>query len=304
MNVIGITGTEATQQFVNWLTIGGIYALLALGVAVVFSVLGIINLAHGELITITGYTMVGLLALGVSWAFIVPLAVLAAMLAAVAMERVAFRPMRGAPVTALVLGSLALSIVIQNIFLLFVGARPEPIAVPTWTQNTFMVAGVVVRWLDVATWVVTAAVLIGVVAFLRRSVRGLALRAAAEDFAVTRLMGIRANSIIRGAFALSGFLAGVAALFFLATASLVGPTTGFNPLLKGFIAAVIGGLGSLPGAVLGGFVLAAIEVLSQLLLPPGVKPFFDAIVFGIVILVLFFRPQGLLVARSATVERV
>jgi branched-chain amino acid transport system permease protein len=140
--------------------------------------------------------------------------------------------------------------------------------------------------------------------FLRRSVLGLALRAAAEDFQVTRLMGIRANAVIRGAFAVSGLLAGVAAFFFLATASLVGPTTGFNPLLKGFIAAVIGGLGSLQGAVVGGFVLAGLEVFFQLTLSDSLQPYIDAIVFGFVILVLLVRPNGLLAARSATVERV
>jgi branched-chain amino acid transport system permease protein len=135
-------------------------------------------------------------------------------------------------------------------------------------------------------------------------VRGIALRAAAEDFEVTRLMGIRANGVIRGAFAVSGLLAGVAAFFFLATASLVGPSTGFNPLLKGFIAAVIGGLGSLWGAVVGGFALAGLEVFFQLTLPDSLQPYIDAIVFGGVILVLLVRPHGLLASRTVGVERV
>jgi branched-chain amino acid transport system permease protein len=296
--------TETGQQIVNWLTLGGIYALLALGIAVVFSILGLINFAHGELVTVSGYSMVAMYAIGVPWALIIPLSLVAAMAAAVSMERVAFRPLRGAPVAALLLGSLALSIVIQNIFLLFVGARPKAIEFPSWTESHFMLGGIVVRWLDVATWVITAAVLVGLVHFLRRSVLGLALRAAAEDFQVTRLMGIRANAVIRGAFAVSGLLAGVAAFFFLATASLVGPTTGFNPLLKGFIAAVIGGLGSLQGAVVGGFVLAGLEVFFQLTLSDSLQPYIDAIVFGFVILVLLVRPNGLLAARSATVERV
>jgi branched-chain amino acid transport system permease protein len=295
---------ETAQQVINWLTLGGIYALLALGIAVVFSVLGLINFAHGELVTVSGYTMVGLASLGVAWVFIIPLSIIAAMLAAVAMERVAFRPLRGQPVSAMVLGSLALSIIIQNVFLLFVGARPRAISFPAWTDSNFTVGGVVVRWLDVGTWVVTAAVLIGVVVFLRKSVRGLALRAAAEDFRTTRLMGIRANAVIQGAFAVSGLLAGTAAFFFLATASLVAPDSGFIPLLKGFVAAVIGGLGSLSGAVLGGFVLAGAETFFQLTLPSSLAPFIDAIVFGFVILILLVRPNGLLAARSAAVERV
>jgi branched-chain amino acid transport system permease protein len=295
--------TEIAQHIINWLSLGSIYALLALGIAVVFSVLGLINFAHGELVTITGYSMVVLTIWGVPWALVIPLALASAAVAAVLMERVAYRPLRGAAVTTTLLGSLALSIVIQNLFLMLVGARAEAIPFPSWTQDTFEVGGVVIRLLDVLTFATTAILLTAILVFLRRSVRGIALRAAAENFPVTRLMGIRANSLIRGAFALSGLLAGVAGFFFLATASLVSPTTGFIPLLKGFIAAVIGGLGSLSGAVLGGFVLAGLEVGLQATLPDGVAPFIDAFVFGIVILVLFIRPHGLRAERAALVER-
>jgi branched-chain amino acid transport system permease protein len=295
--------TEVVQQVVNWLTLGGIYALLALGIAVVFSILGLINFAHGELVTISGYSMVLMVSLGIPWALIIPLSVLAAMVAAMGMERIVYRPLRKAPLSALLLASLALSIVIQNIFLLFVGARPKAIGFPAWTNSNFEIGGVVIQWMDVATWAVTAAVLFAVIVFLKRSVRGLALRAAAEDFQVTRLMGIRANGVISGAFAVSGLLAGVAAFFFLATASLVAPDSGFIPLLNGFIAAVIGGLGSLFGAVLGGFVLAGLDVFFQLVLPDSLQPFSEAIVFGFVILVLLARPNGLIAARSVAVER-
>lgn len=296
--------TEFAQQVVNWLTIGGIYSLLALGVAVVFSVLGLINFSHGELVTIAGYSMLFFALRGIPWILAIPLGILAAGIANVLVERVAFRPLRGAPLPSLVLASLALSIAIQNLFLLFVGARAKTIEFPEWTQSSFDIGGVVVRYLDIATWVVVALTLVAVVWFLRGAVRGLALRAAAEDFEITRLMGIKANSVIRGAFLISGLLAGIAAFFYLATTSLVSPTTGFQPLLKGFIAAVIGGLGSLPGAVLGGFVLAAIEVFAQLALPDSIAPFTDAVVFGLVILVLVFRPSGLMAAKSTAVERV
>lgn len=295
--------TEIAQNVINWLSLGSIYALLALGIAVVFSVLGLINFAHGEFVTISGYSMVVMASFGVPWALIIPLSVAVASVAAVLMERVAYRPLRGAAVATTLLGSLALSILLQNLFLMFAGARPEAIPFPTWTQDTFEVAGVVIKTLDVLTLATTIALLSLVLVFLRRSVRGLALRAAAENFEVTRLMGIRANSLIRGAFALSGLLAGVAAFFFLATAALVSPTTGFIPLLKGFIAAVIGGLGSLSGAVIGGFFLAGLEILFQSTLPESVSPFIDAFVFGIVIIVLFVRPHGLRAERSALVER-
>jgi len=295
--------TEVAQYVINWLALGSIYALLALGIAIVFSLLGLINFAHGELVTVGGYTMVVLAIWDVPWALIIPLSIAAAAVAAVLMERVAYRPLRGAHVATTLLGSLALSVVIQNLFLMFAGARPEAIPFPSWTQDTFEVAGIVIRTLDVLTFATTVVLLSAVLLFLRRSARGIALRAAAENFDVTRLMGVRANALIRGAFALSGLLAGVAAFFFLATAALVSPTTGFVPLLKGFIAAVIGGLGSLSGAVLGGFVLAGLEVSFQATLPEGASPFIDAFVFGIVIIVLFIRPHGLRAERSALVER-
>ena len=158
----------------------------------------------------------------------------------------------------------------------------------------------IVHWLDVATILSTLVALFALNLFLRKSVRGLAMRASAEDFTMTRMMGVRANTVITASFAVSGVLAGIAAFFYLgATTGQVGYDYGFNLLLKGFVAAVIGGLGSLSGAVLGGFIVAAMEVFLQITLPADQTPYSAAIVFGIVILVLLFRPQGIVGARGA-----
>jgi branched-chain amino acid transport system permease protein len=295
--------TETVQQIVNWLSLGGIYALLALGVAVVFSILGLINFAHGELVTISGYSMLVLFGAGLPWPLVFVAGILCAGLAAVLMERVAFRPVRGAPQVTVLLTSLALSLIIQNVFLLFVGARPKSVGLPSWTSANFEVGGVVLQWIDIVTLGVTARVLVALTVYLRRSIRGIALRAAAEDFNVTRLMGIPAQRIVIGAFAVSGLLAGVAAIFFLSQTALVGPTTGFTPLLKGFIAAVIGGLGSLTGAVAGGYLLAGLEILFQATLPAELLPTADAVVFGIVVLILLVRPHGILGAPTTAADR-
>lgn len=294
---------ETVQQIVNWLSLGGIYALLGLGVAVVFSILGLINFAHGELVTLAGYSMLVLFGAGIPWPLVFPLGIASAGLAAVLMERIAFRPVRGAPQVTVLLTSLALSLIIQNLLLLFVGARPKSVGFPAWTASNFEIGGLVLQWIDVVTLAVTALVLVGLTLFLRHSIRGLALRAAAEDVAVTRLMGIPAQRVVLGAFAVSGLLAGVAAILFLSQTALVGPTSGFTPLLKGFIAAVIGGLGSLSGAVVGGYVLAGLEILFQAGLPPDLLPMADAVVFGIVVLILLIRPQGILGAPSTAMER-
>jgi branched-chain amino acid transport system permease protein len=305
MELLAYTGHEAAQQVVNALSLGSVYALLALGVAAVFSVLGLINFAHGELVMLSGMMMLLLGTHGVPWAAIVPLTILTGGVAAIGMERIAFRPVRGAPAVTLLLTSLGLSIIIQNIFLIAgFGARSKDIHIPDWSNSTFHVGSVIVQWFDVATVLSTMAALGLLTLFLRKSVRGLALRAAAEDFTTTRLMGIRANSVIMLAFLISGLLAGLASFFYIGALGQIGYNYGFTPLLKGFIAAVIGGLGSLTGAVLGGFILAALEIFFQVSLPSEKTPFSEAIVYTIVIVVLLVRPQGVLAGRGVGIERV
>lgn len=281
------------SALISWLALGGIYALLALGLAVIFSILGLINFAHGELVTVTGYAIVGLAA---ATAFpapvIVLLAVVAAGLAGLGMERIAFRPVRNAPVFAQLVTTLALSLLIQTAFQVFVGGRPLGLGIPL-EFGAIRIWGAVAPVADLAAAVTTIGVMVVLTVFLRRSVLGLALRAAAEDFETTRLMGFSAQRIVSGAFLVSGMLAGVAAIFILAEAGLVGPTSGFNPLVKAFIGAIIGGLGSLHGAVLGGYILAALELSLRSNLPSGVLPMTDAFTFAVVIAFLLFRPNGL-----------
>jgi branched-chain amino acid transport system permease protein len=305
LELLAYTGHEAAQQIVNALSLGSVYALLALGVAAVFSVLGLINFAHGELVMLSGMMMLLLGTHGVPWPLIVPITILTGGAAAMAMERIAFRPVRGAPVVTLLLTSLGLSIIIRNVFLIAgFGAQSRDIHIPDWSNSTFRIGGVIVQWFDVATVLSTIAALGLLNIFLRKSVRGLALRAASEDFTMTRMMGIHASSVITVAFVVSGLLAGLASFFYIGALGQVGYDYGFNPLLKGFVAAVIGGLGSLTGAVLGGFILAALEVFFDVVLPSENTPFTVAIVFAMVIVVLIVRPRGLLAGRGIGIERV
>jgi branched-chain amino acid transport system permease protein len=297
--------SEAAQQLVNALSLGSVYALLAIGIAAVFAVVGLINFAHGEVLTLSGFSMLLAANAGWPWETFIPIAILTGAVAAVLMERLAFRPVRDAPPVTLLLTSLGLSLIIQSALLLWRGPRPETINMPDFTNSTLHIGGVVVHWLDIATILTTLVALGGLNLFLRKSVRGLAMRASSEDFTMTRMMGVRANTVITASFAVSGVLAGIAAFFYLgATTGQVGYDYGFNLLLKGFVAAVIGGLGSLSGAVLGGFIVAGLEVFLQITLPADQTPYSAAIVFGIVILVLLFRPQGIVGARGARAERV
>ncbi|XWN32503.1 MAG: branched-chain amino acid ABC transporter permease [Devosia sp.] len=289
------------QQSVNALSLGGIYALLALGLAIVFSIVRLINFAHGEIMTVGGYGVFAALISGMPIVVAIALGIFSAVFAAVLMERVAFRAMRGASVVSLLITSFAISEILKVLFQNGISARPKPISLPSGLSGTWQVGDItvgVVPTISIATTVLALAALTYV---LRRTETGMAMRAAAEDFEMLRLLGVNANRVVATAFALSGLLAGIAAVVWTAQRGSVDPLMGFFPVLKAFIATVLGGLGSLSGAVLGGFFVGAVEVFSQAFLPDSLAPYRDAIVLTTVIAVLLVRPDGLVPA--ARVDR-
>jgi len=285
------------QQTVNALALGGTYALLALGLAVVFSIMGLINFAHGELMTISGYTLMYCGILGLPFAVSVPLAILAAVLAAVAMERIAFRPVRGGSGATMLITSFAVAMILQVLFQNLISARSQAVALPQILSQSIHLGNVIIGINKIAAIAATVLMLIFLDRFMNRQKTGIAMRAAAEDFAVARLMGIRANTVIAGAFAISGLLAGVAAVLWVSQRASVDPLMGFTPVLKAFIAAILGGLGSLRGAVAGGFMLGFIEVYLSAFLPQGLQEFREPIGLGLVVLILLFRPNGMIPSR-------
>ncbi|WP_421708660.1 branched-chain amino acid ABC transporter permease [Algihabitans sp.] len=282
------------QQTINALSLGGIYALLALGLAVVFSIVRLINFAHGEVMTVTGYGIWFILLSGFPVGLAIAFGVMAAVATSMTMERVAFRQMRGADVTTLLITSFAVSQIIQVVFQAGISARPVAVILPGWLTDSIMIGSVRVGMVSVLSIVVVIVSLIFLRLVLTRSVTGIAMRAAAEDFAVVRLMGISANRIIATAFAISGILAGIAAVLWVASRGSVDPLMGAIPVLKAFIATVVGGLGSLGGAVVGGFVLGVVEVYLQAFLPEDMLPYRDAIALSIIVGILVLRPDGLL----------
>ncbi|MEM6942907.1 MAG: branched-chain amino acid ABC transporter permease [Pseudomonadota bacterium] len=284
----------ALQQTLNALSLGGIYALLALGLAIVFSIVRLINFAHGEIMTMGGYGVFLSLALGLPALPAMVVGVGISVMAAVAMEKVAFRAMRGASVVTLLITSFAVSELLKVLFQNGISARPKPISLPPVLSSTLDFGGVTLPVIAVVSIVVTLTALLGLTLLLRRTVLGVAMRAAAEDFDMLRLLGLKANVVVATAFAISGLLAGIAAVLWTGQRGSVDPLMGFFPVLKAFIATVLGGLGSLGGAVLGGFVVGAIEVFSQAFLPPALAPYRDAIVLSCVIALLLLRPDGLL----------
>lgn len=285
----------AIQQGLNALSIGGEYALLALGLAIVFSVMGLVNFAHGEFITIAGYSMYAIFIFAAptsSWVLL-PVGVLASIVAAVVFERVAFRPIRNAPATTGLLTAFGLSIIVKNFFVTIVATRPKAVPTPRWLGETIPVGPINIQVLQLLEGAVTAGALIALLAILRGTNIGLSMRAAAKDFDTVRLMGVRANQVVAAAFVISGLLAGLAAIFIIARRGAVDPFMGFAPVLKAFVGAVLGGFGSLIGAVVGGFALGIAEVVFQVILPESIAGYRDAFVFLLVGALLIIRPQGI-----------
>jgi len=282
------------QFVIDALSLGSLYALMALGLVIVYGILRLVNFAYGELIMVAGYTLYLLDGSPLPWLVMAILAVIMAVLAGIGTELVAFRPVRGKSVTAVLITSFALSTLLQNAALLFISPRSRVVPLPDIFTETVELLGVVIPLRNLIT-IACAIVLLSLFSYLlKKTVLGIALRAAASQFTMARMLGVPANLVISLAFAISGFLAGVVAILWLGRIGSVVPGIGLEPLLVAFIATVIGGMRSMPGAVLGGYLLALMDVSFNYLLPAELLEFRDAFTFTSVILILVFKPEGLI----------
>jgi branched-chain amino acid transport system permease protein len=288
----------------NTLSLGSLYAMLALGLVIVYGILKLVNFAYGELIMVGGYTMYLLtFYTPLPWLAVVILAVAAAMLTSLFTELVAFRPVREKSLTAMLITSFAVSTLLQNGALLTISPRARAVTLPQIFQTSVMIAGTSVPWRNILTILTCILTLTLLTLLLRRTVLGIALRAAADNFTMTRMLGVPANTVISTAFAISGIMAGIVSIFWIGRSGSVTPTLGAPPLLVAFVATVIGGMTSLTGAVVGGFVYAIVISLLGVILPPGLVEFREAFMFAFVIIILVFRPEGLIRSKTS-VERV
>ena len=295
----------AVQQVLNALSFGAEYALIALGLAIVFSIMGLVNFAHGEVIAFGGYSMVIMSALLTNNPLVLMLGVLVFCVAgAVLLERVAFRTIRGADLTTGLLTAFGVSIILQNLFLLLGSPRPMAATQFIFLDQTLAIGTIRVSSLQIYETVATIVAIGLLMTFLRKTTLGMAMRAAALDFEMVQLCGIRANRVIAGAFAISGLLAGIASIFIMARRGSVSPHMGFDPVLTAFVACVIGGFGSLPGAVLGGFLLGMTEVAVLVFLPQSYGGLAQAAVFTLVALILIWRPDGILSPAQEKGDRI
>ena len=284
------------QNAIDAISLGAVYALAALGIGLIFSVMRLINFAHGELITAGGFTLYALAGQPVLVGIVAVL--LVASLLALSMERVAFRPLRRSSPATLLISSFAVSYLVQHVVLMIFGSRPMGVPFLSELGVSVEFLGLRVPRLQIVTIVTTLVLLAGLAGFASFSRVGLQMRAAAEDFRMARLVGVRADRVIAIAFAISGILAGIVSLYLVAQTGSVSYKMGVNIVLVAFVSSVIGGMGSLVGAAFGGFLIGVVSVTLQAYLPVDLRPYRDAFVFLLFILFLFWRPDGLMRSKA------
>ena len=286
------------EFLINAISLGSLYALIALGLVIIYGILKMVNFAYGELIMVGGYMLylAGTI-LGLPWIVTALIAILGAMAISYLTELVAFRYVREKSLTALLITSFAVSMLLQNGALLIISPRAKAVALPPAFSSsvTFLGAQVPVR--NLLTILATFVLLIGLTLLFRYTILGIALRAAADNFRMTRMLGVPANLVISSAFILSGMIAGVVSLFWIGRTASVTPTIGLGPLLIAFVATVIGGMSRLEGAVVGGFVYGLVFSFIGVLLPQTLLDYREAFMFLFVIIILLVRPEGLVGAR-------
>ena len=289
------------SALINGLSLGSIYALIALGYTMVYGIAKMLNFAHGDIIMVGAYSVFVFL----GWwnmpiaAFFFAVAVCA--LLGFAVEKIAYKPLRGASPLAGLLTAIGGSYFLQGVAQVAFGAGTKNVnvAIAINGKASFALGGLTITYSTIFTLIVGVALMVGLTLFIKKTRTGQAMLALSEDRGAAQLMGINANRLISLTFIIGSALAAVAGMFYLMQIPAVTPTTGALPGIMAFTAAVIGGIGSIPGAMLGGILLGLVE---KLCLATPLSPFTTAIEFGILILILLVKPTGLLgVKRSEKV---
>ena len=276
---------------IRGLSLGSVYAIIALGYTMVYGIAKMLNFAHGDIIMVGAYAVITTV-LTANFPPLVGIlvSILVCVVLGVTIEFLAYRPLRQAPPLSVLITAIGVSYFLQNLALLIFGSEQK--AFPTIIKlPTIEAGGVYIDGITLITLVVTAVIMVGLTLFINKTRMGKAMRAVSEDKGAAELMGISVNHTITITFAIGSALAAVAALFYGMSYIYIRPTTGSMPGIKAFTAAVFGGIGSIPGAMLGGILMGVIEQLSKTYIS---TLWSDAIVFGVLVLVLVVKPTGLL----------
>ena len=277
------------STLINGLSLGGIYAMIALGYTMVYGIAKMLNFAHGDVIMVGGYMIFVFMATGNPFLAII-LSVIGCMLLGITIEKLAYKPLRGASPLAVLITAIGMSYLLQSLAQIIFGSAGKMVTV--FEFPAIKLLGITVQVSALVTLAVTIVVMAALTSFIKFTRLGRAMIAVSEDKGAAQLMGINVNKIITITFAIGSSLAALAGLFYLLRSPAVSNTMGAMPGIKAFTAAVIGGIGSIPGAMLGGILLGLVETLAYKI--PVIAPYTDAIEFSILIIILLVRPSGFL----------
>jgi branched-chain amino acid transport system permease protein len=281
------------SQLINGLQLGSIYALVALGYSMVYGIIMLLNFAHGDIIMVGGYIAMLAIGAGINPGLAVVFSIFGCTLLAVTIEKVAYKPLRSAPRLSLLITAIGVSLLLQNLALKFFSANGRPFpSTSILPSGNISIGAFSIGITAAVTIVVSVAAMTILTIVVQKTKIGKAMRAVSEDTDAAQLMGIPVDVVISVTFAIGSALAGIGSILFCCTYPLVKPDMGSMLGLKAFVAAVLGGIGSIPGAVVGGFAIGLAEVLVSAA-GHGLSTWTDAVVFGILIIVLLVRPSGL-----------
>lgn len=282
---------EFLSNLISGLSLGAIYALIALGYTMVYGIAKMLNFAHGDVIMIGAFTVLATVATaGFPWYVGIIASVIVCTVLGVTIEKIAYKPLRKANPLSVLITAIGVSYFLQSVALLIFGSGKQ--SFPTVIKaNPIKIGSLIIQGNSVVTLIITTIIMIVLTLFINKTKLGKAMRAVSEDKDAAELMGISVNRTITLTFAIGSALAAVAGIFYGSTYGFVDPYAGAMPGIKAFVAAVFGGIGSIPGAMLGGILLGIIENLSKAYISTDLA---DAIVFGVLIVVLIVKPTGLL----------
>lgn len=271
------------------ISVGGQYALIAIGYTMVYGILRLINFAHGDIFMVAGLIMVYATTLMPIY-IAIPLMIVVTVFLGFMVERVAYKPLRSAPRMSIMISAIGVSYLLQNLALYVTGGLSQQYPAIPWISDTVNVFGAATKRVTVITPILTIVLVVILVMLIKHTKIGMAMRAASRDFETSQLMGIKINSVISFTFIIGTFLAAIGSLLFFTNYTGVTPTAGAMPGLKAFVAAVFGGIGSIPGAVIGAFIIGICENIIKGL---GWTTFSDAFTFALLIVILIAKPTGL-----------
>jgi len=288
------TASYIFQQIFNGIVLGSIYALLALGMAIIYGILGLINFAHGALITVGAFCFYFLFSV-FHWSFILVLFLAIALggLMGFVLEAIGYRKLRGGPGVSLLITSLGIYIFIENAVKLLVSPQPYAFSMPSLLDKIISTF-ITFRLIDLFIIATTITIMICFAIFVKRNKVGIAMRGVSESVETARLVGINVNQVIIWSFIVASAIAALTGFMWGSKYGQISYNMGFMPGVIAFVSIVIGGIGSIPGAVLGGFLIGLIQTFSIGFLPPGWTMYRDAIVFALLIIVLLIKPTGIM----------